>query len=91
MGDRTNTRGEPAMVIVDRAPRVYALHADDEVVSWVFALPGGQAVVVDTAGTPMARTSLERIQTRYARYGGPRLVLVAEYEAGIDVIEARAA
>jgi|GEM_PF-1560990 len=78
MADPTTHRGEPALVIVDRTPRVYALHTGDRIVSWVFELPTGDAVVVDTAGNPMAQTSLERIRTRQARYGGPRLVVVAE-------------
>lgn len=85
MADPTITRGEPALVIVDRAPRVYALHAGDHVVSWVLVLPSGDAVVVDTAGNPMAQTSLDRIQTRQVRYGGPRLVMVAEPATPIEV------
>jgi hypothetical protein len=89
MADRTNPRGEPALVIVDRTPRVYALHAGDGIVSWVFELPSGDAVIVDTAGNQMAQTSLERIKTRQARYGGPRLVAVAERSATVDTRQPR--
>lgn len=78
MADQTTSRAEPALVIVDRTPKVLALHTGDRIISWVLVLPTGDAVVVDTEGNPMAQTSVERIQTRHARYGGPRLVSVAE-------------
>jgi hypothetical protein len=81
MADRIVDQREPLHVIVDHAPRVYALHSDDRIVSWVVDLPSGDAVVIDPAGHLLAQTSLDRIRTRRARYGGPRLVEIVERPA----------
>jgi ABC-type protease/lipase transport system fused ATPase/permease subunit len=78
MADHTARHREPLQVIVDRAPRIYALHCDDRIISWVVDLPTGDAVVIDPAGRLLAQTSLDRIRTRRARYGGPRLVEIVE-------------
>jgi hypothetical protein len=78
MIDRTLPSGHPDFVFVDRVPHVYALHHNEELVSWVVVLPGGEALVVDHDGNVTACTTLERIEARRARRGGPRLVQVAE-------------
>jgi hypothetical protein len=82
MIDRTLPSGHPDFVFVDRVPHVYALHHREEpeagVVSWVVVLPGGEALVVDHDGNVTAYTTLERIEARGIRRGGPRLVQVAE-------------
>jgi hypothetical protein len=82
MADRNVEHREPVQVMVDRAPRIYALYAGDRIVSWVFDLPTGDAVVIDLDGQLLAQTSLDRIRTRRARYGGPRLVEIIDRQAG---------
>jgi hypothetical protein len=70
-----------ALVIVDRAPRVLALHTEAGVESWIFVLPTGEALLIDTEGRVTAHTSLERIEARKARRGGVRIVEVVEASA----------
>lgn len=83
MIDQTQESGHPDFVFVDHVPQVYALHRSDEptgdgLVAWVFALPGGTALVVDHDGEVIAYTSLERIGSHWIRRWDVRLVQVAE-------------
>ena len=78
MADQPAARGKPTLVMFDRVPRVYALHADDRIESWVIALPSGDALIVDPDGQVTGITSLDRIEARHARRGGPTLVEVVE-------------
>lgn len=81
----TRACGEPAVVIVDRIPRILALHTEEGVECWVVVLPTGDCVLIDTDGHVTAHTSLERIQARRSRRGGPRLVEVFGYPAEVRV------
>jgi hypothetical protein len=81
MADQTAGSGDPALVMIDLVPHVYALHSGGRIDAWVFVLPNGDALVIDTDGTVTAHTTLERIQARQARRGGRRLVEVMEYPA----------
>lgn len=78
MADQIREGGDPALVLVDRAPRILALHTEEGVEFWVFVLPTGDAVLIDTEGHVTAHTSLEQLQARRARHGGARLVEVIE-------------
>lgn len=93
MVDQAREGGDPALVIVDRAPRVLALRTDAGVESWIFVLPTGEALLIDNEGRVTAHTSLERIQARRARRGGYRIVEVVERgpSAGPTAHDARAA
>lgn len=85
MADPTRACGEPAVVIVDRVPRILALHTEDGVEFWVIVLPTGDAVLIDTDGHVSAHTSLERIRSRRSRRGGARLVEVIGDPAEVRV------
>jgi len=67
-------------VTLPAIPAVYGLHhPEDNVVAWVFALPGGQAVIVPSCGdgTGLIHTSLDLVERRWAPLRGAQLVLVA--------------
>lgn len=83
MADQTAGSGDPALVMIDLVPHVYALRSDGRIDAWVFVLPNGDALVIDTDGTVTAHTTLERIQARQARPGGLRTVEVVEYPSGL--------
>ncbi|HET8684041.1 MAG TPA: hypothetical protein VFM54_19545 [Micromonosporaceae bacterium] len=81
MVDSSPTDDRSGYVVVDRGPRVYALHDSDcpgdGVVGWVLALPNGNALVVDRAGTVTAESTMDRTEARCARHGA-RLMGVIE-------------
>ncbi|MGH3905806.1 MAG: hypothetical protein ACRDTE_16715 [Pseudonocardiaceae bacterium] len=67
-------------VTLPAIPTVYALHRPgDGVTDWVFALPGGGAIIVpsDDDGTTVIHTSMDLVVRRWARVQGADLVLVA--------------
>jgi len=81
MVDSSPTDDRSGFVVVGRGPRVYALHDSDYpgdgVIGWVLALPNGNALVVDRAGTLTAESTMDRTEARYARRGA-RLLEVIE-------------
>ena len=67
-------------VTLPAIPTVYGLHhPEDGATAWVFALPGGHAVIVPSRGdeTGVIRTSLDLVQRRWAPLRGAQLVVVA--------------
>lgn len=73
MISRPLSSGRPAVVVVDRAPHIYALHVPgtpgDGVVGWVLALPNGNVLEIDHSGEVTAASTLERAEARCARHG----------------------
>jgi hypothetical protein len=60
-------------------PVVYGLDdPDDGVLSWVFALPGGEALIVPSQGraTGLVHTTLDQVVHWWAPFRGGELVLV---------------
>lgn len=71
-------------VALPAIPTVYALyHSEDGVTAWVFALPGGDAIIVpldeggETGGAGLILTTLDLAATRWAALDHADLVLVA--------------
>ncbi|MGH3928433.1 MAG: hypothetical protein ACRDTF_00475 [Pseudonocardiaceae bacterium] len=67
-------------VTLPAIPAVYALdHPEHGITDWVFALPGGRAIIVpsDEVDTSTIHTSLDMAATFWAELDGADLVLVA--------------